>query len=315
MGAVAFIASTGVSQDSPGPTRQRYAPAYYFGTQGDPPQVVVFPPVGAPVVIPLPIPDLLRFRAFTRDGRQIFATINTITSPGSPGHPARLGPPRLVRVDFGPVRVTPVADLVGLDDVLGLVVTPHQDKILFAGAGWKGKIGCDLFEIDPSGRNMQLLIPDFGCGIGGVSPDGTKMLVRRAKDLDIIDLTTGASRPLGSGFWKGGWSPDGRWIAALRLDPASEQPRTRYSRTVRINADDLSRQQVMGGVNDEEITWSPDSRYLLYSEWNPSCGNKSEVGMFLTMDIETGKRERVRGSTCRVNSNPYDGWISLDAIK
>jgi hypothetical protein len=210
--------------------------------------------------------------------------------------------------------VTKVADLVGLDDVLGLVVTPRQDKILLIGAGWKGKIGCDLFEIDLSGENMKMLLPDFGCRVGGVSPDGGKMAVPRGVGLDVVDLTTGTSVPLGSGFWKGGWSPDGKWIAALRIDPGREQPRPRPSRTVRIDANDLSRRRIMGGEADTEISWSPDSRYLLYSEVMPPCPNKGDDPSLLTMDIETGKREIVRESRCKVNGYRYVGWISLDGL-
>jgi hypothetical protein len=149
LAVIAITAAMGLSQSGDGKASSPYAPAFYNGTLGEPPQLVVFPPAGKQVLIPLPLPGLLRFWAFTPDCRTIFATINTTSSPRTPGHPGRLGPPRLIRVDLlPPVRVTTVADLVGLGDVLGMVLAPSQDKILFLGAGWKGNMDCDLFQID-----------------------------------------------------------------------------------------------------------------------------------------------------------------------
>jgi WD40-like Beta Propeller Repeat len=311
-----LLSAAGASQNRGRLVNSGYAPAYYSGTQTELPRVVAFPPVGKPIIIPLPLPGLLRFPAFAQSGRQIFATINTIQAPRTPGHPARMGFPRLLRIDFRPVRVTTVADLAGLADVLGLVVTASQDRILFAGTGWKGKLGCDLFEINSSGENMKMLLPDFGCMVGGLSPDGDKMLVPRGIGLDIVDLATGASKSLGNEFWKGAWSPDGKWIAALQIDPVSTQPRRpRLSRTVRIDAGNLSQRRVMGGGSDSEIVWSPDSRYLLYSEWRPPCPNGDENPSLIAMDIESGAREIVSESRCKVNGNRYVGWISLDALR
>jgi hypothetical protein len=131
LAVVAFATAIGLSQRGAGIAEpQQYAPAYYTGTQAEPTQLVVFPPGRPQVVIPLPVPSLLRSSVFAPDGRAIFATINTIKSPRTPGHPAQLGPPRLLRIDLSPVRVTTVADLVGLEDVFGLVMTLREDKLL-----------------------------------------------------------------------------------------------------------------------------------------------------------------------------------------
>jgi hypothetical protein len=307
------FAIPGSSQSGTGTASRQYAPAYYHGTQLEPPQLMVFPPAGGQVVIPLPVPSLLRFSTFAPDGRAIFATINTITSPRTAGRPARLGPPRLIRVDLGPIRVTKVADLAGLDDVFGLVITPRADRIVFTGAGWKGNLGCDLFEIEPSGGDFRMLLPNFGCAVGGVSPEGSKMLVPRGDGLAVIDLATGVTVQLGTGLWKGAWSPDGRWIAVLQLDPRSEQPGPRCSRTIRIDAHDFSQRRDMGGRADTEVMWSPDSRYLLYSEWQPPCSHGDDPTV-LTMDIESGKRAIVKESKCNVNGSLRIGWVSLDAV-
>jgi|SRR5579862_8432644 len=306
---VTFATATGLSQSGAGTASSSYAPAYYHGSQGEPPEVVVFPPSGGRVVIPLPSPDLLRTLAFTPDGRAIFATIHTIISPRTSDHPARLGPPRMIRVELSPVRVTTVADLVGLDDVFGLVAVPHQDKVLFTGSGWKGNLGCELFEIEPSSGDFKMLLPHVGCGIGGISPDGGKMLVPRGLGLSILDLGTrsfvplASGLPLGSVLGQGAWSPDGRWIAALQTDPANEQARSRRTRTIRIDAHDFAQRRDLGGEGDVNITWSPDSRYLLYNE-GPTL---------LTMDIESGKRVIVKGAK-GVYGGPNIGWVSLDVL-
>jgi hypothetical protein len=72
-----------------------------------------------------------------------------------------------------------------------LVVAPRQDKVLFVGLGWKGNGECDLFESAPTGGDFKMLLPDFGCALGGISPDGSKMSVPRGLGLAIIDLATG----------------------------------------------------------------------------------------------------------------------------
>lgn len=314
-GALVFFTATGLSQNAGVAIAPRFAPAYYSGTQSESPQIVVFPPGRESIVIPLRVPNLLRYLAFTRDGRQIFGTINTMRAPKAPGHGALPGSPRLVRVDIESRSVTTVADLVGLDGVLGLAVTPRGDRIFVAGTGWMGKVGCDLFAIDTAGKNMRLVVPNFGCKVGGVSPDGDKMLVPRGAGLDVVDIATGAGVPLGNGFWKGDWSPNGRWIAALRTDPGIPAARSRLSKTVLIDANDLSQRKVMGGGSDNEVTWSPDSRYLLYSAWEPPCPKGGDDPSLLIMDVETGKRGIVGGSRCKVNPYRYVGWVSLDVLQ
>jgi len=315
-----FTSVTGLSQSIDGKASPSYAPAYYSGTQSEAPRLVVFPPGRAQVVIPLPLPSLLRFSAFTPDGRAIFATINTIESPRTDGHPARLGPPRLIRVDLGPVRVSTVADLVGLESVLGLVVAPRQDKILFTGA-WKGETSCNLFEIAASGGDFKMLLRNFGCGVGGISPDGRKMLVKRDLGLAIVDLATGDAVQLGDWLGPGAWSPDGKWIAVLRIDPPSEALRPRLSRTVLIDANDLSLRRDLGGESDHSTIWSPDSRYLLYSEWSGRCLGHDALDpgptplTLFTINVETGKRSAVKGSHCKVNAYLKIGWVSLDAVQ
>jgi hypothetical protein len=59
----------------------------------------------------------------------------------------------------------------------------------------------------------------------------------------------------------------------------------------------------MGGEFDEGVTWSPDSRYLLYS-----------VPTLLTMDIESGTRVIVKEPKGKVCNPVSIGWVSLDVL-
>jgi hypothetical protein len=106
-----------------------------------------------------------------------------------------------------------------------------------------------------------MLLPNFGCRLGGISPDGSKMIIRDdfSLSLAVFDFATGDTVQLGTGLWKAAWSPDGKWIAALHEDPPGEQPRPRPSKTIFIDAHDFSQQRDMGGNDDNEVIWSPDS--------------------------------------------------------
>jgi Tol biopolymer transport system component len=259
-GRILLIAT--VCFSAPGQSRNKsegpqpsYAPAYYSGAQLEQPRIVVFPPAGVEVTIP------------------IYATINTFLPQKTPGGMARLGSPQLIRIDLAPVQTSIVADLTGIADVLGLVVSPRQDRVLFTGFAGTN-LTCDLFEINASGGKFKRLLPDFGCGISQLSPDGTKMLVRRGTGLSVVDLSDGTAASLGKELWKGAWSPDGKWIAGLHLDPGTDNPVPRHSTTVRIDANNLADRVVLGGTGDVETVWSPDSKYLLYSEWKPPCPNR-----------------------------------------
>ena len=76
----------------------------------------------------------------------------------------------------------------------------------------------------------------------------------------------------------------------------------------------------MGGESDHDTIWSPDSRYLLYSEWSARCPGHNEIDpgptplTLFTTDIETGKRSAVKESQCKVNAYLKTGWVSLDVV-
>lgn len=88
------------------------------------------------------------------------------------------------------------------------------------------------------------------------SPAGGAFTYADAGRIHILDVSTGASRSIGSGH-NPTWSPDGHWIAfrstdgwATAVNPASLQSN-------RLLPDS----KILGAVH-----WSPDSRYVLVSE-------------------------------------------------
>lgn len=235
-----------------------------------------------------------------------------------PPRPARLGPPRLIRIDLAPVHVSTVADLDGLDYVAGLVVTHREDTILLTAAGWEGHFVCDLFAINPSGQNFRMIQPRFGCTLLGMSPDGTKVSASSQSAIRIVDLETAVAESLVGEFLKGVWSPDGRWIATVESSPRNGPG---LSRTILVDAEEPSRRRDIGGEVGHDAIWSPDSRHLLYSEWSARCPGHSPIDpgptpltLFIT-HVETGERSEVSESRCKVNAYLKLGWVSLDVVK
>jgi WD40 repeat protein len=120
-------------------------------------------------------------------------------------------------------------------------------------------------------------------------------------EIQLIDLERGTVTSPGWG-WRAAWSPDGKWIAVLDL---------KYGITI-MDAEEPSRKRHFGGTDVPELNWSPDSRYLLLSD---SC--LIALGYFGTLealDVESGKKEKIRSSHCAVNLMT-SGWVSEEVIK
>lgn len=104
-------------------------------------------------------------------------------------------------------------------------------------------VECGVFEIDAGSETFRPLFigrfPDCG---GDISPDGKYVLnSSRAEGnlLTVRDLDTGAVRPVGRNMTGATWSPDGRWIAAIRHVSGS-------SDVILIDAANISRRKNLG---------------------------------------------------------------------
>ena len=283
-----------------------YAASYYTGTQTESPKIVVFPTGPPPITIELP----LQFRAvrFAPDGRAFYGITLETKKPIPPQTIPGLEPPRLNRIDLNPVRISSMLSLSRFDSVYSFAVSPQEDKLIFSGGMRSGPInGYSLFELSLATGDVRMLAEGPGFAEVSLSPDGGKVLVRHQGRLELIDIVRRTTNTLGGNFWLGAWSPDGKWIAALGNGPHGR------SSTFLIDANDISRQRDMGGKGDTEVVWSPDSRYLLYSEPQRRCPESRGVTL-VEMDIESGKRSDVASSVCKVSGYRKIGWITIDAL-
>jgi hypothetical protein len=85
----------------------------------------------------------------------------------------------------------------------------------------------------------------------------------------------------------------------------------KYGITI-MDAAEPSRKRHFGGTDSQELTWSPDSQYLLM--WNSCLLALGYFGTLEALDVENGKRETIRSSRCAVN-RMTSGWVSEEVIK
>ena len=214
----------------------------------------------------------------------------------------------LIKVEFSPTRQSPVSGSEGMGNILSLTVSPASGRIFVWTRGGRDH-PCGAYEIDPGAGTNRLLragnAPTCRDGLGRVSPDGKELLSSDGVHLNLINLETGAQRPLGAGL--GSWSPDGRWIAVAG-----------HGRIVLIDARNSSHRKKLGasGVNND-LFWSPDSRLLLFATQEGRCsflffGGDSDS--LEVVDVETGKRHAIRSAHCAVG-RPEVGWVDPEAVR
>lgn len=241
------------------------------------------------------------------------ATFNLI-SFGPDGRSAYLQVPSafgaLVKIEFRPMRQSPVPGSAGLGDIFALTVSPQTGRIfVWASGGWDHP--CGAYEIDPdAGTHRPLRVghgPNCGGANGPISPDGKRALSSDGKHLSLQDLDTGATQSLGEGV--GSWSPDGRWIAA-----------SEHGRIVLIDASAPSHRKKLGasGVNNHLI-WSPDSKRLLFVKQEQRCNflllfQVDDSESLEVVDVETGKRYPIQSAHCAVSSSTV-GWIDAKDVQ
>ena len=207
----------------------------------------------------------------------------------------------LFKLEFNPARISTVPGFAKFSIYLKPSKSRQQEQILVDGNYLnEGQLTCGIFAVNLSnGGAIPLHQEECGDASGrsdfSPSPDAARAVEIYREALRVIDLSRGTSTVLGQGFHQAAWSPDGKWIAALERGEREE--------TVLFDAATLTRVRTL---ERSTVSWSPDSRYLLASEWVFPCPPLNYS--LQTIDIETGDRETIRSSKCKVLVSQV-GWV------
>lgn len=262
--------------------------------------LVVFPFNAPKVVVPLPFSAMGVF--YSPSGDSIYA-----------GRENRAASAGLFRIDLKSRQATPVAGSSNLS-FHSLAIAPDESRIFISGAYRNGgQTECGIFELETATGTVRT-VPVSGkpdCDYLhtwhnlSLSPDGRRAVAFRKVDVEpeifLINLESGAVTSLGWG-WRAAWSPDGRWIALLDVDNV----------VTILDATEPSRKERFGRTESNELTWSPDSRYLLL--WNPCLRALGYFGTLEALDARTGRTESIASSRCSVDLMTT-GWVSEEVIK
>jgi hypothetical protein len=266
-------------------------------------RLIVFPSDRKEFSIPLPL--TLRYVVYGASGLSLYATafkrIDAKSGTILPG---------LLKIELNPVRTSPLPGIGGFYDIDRFAVSHREDIIVFGGAR-SDNAGetCGIFELNMPGGDPRPVIQTTDCRAGSpwrvfdISPNSQEALISSERRLALLDLSNGKVTALGSDLWVGSYSPDGKWIAALQLGPPG------LSKTILIDPKNPLRRRDLGGSNDDEAVWSPDSRFLMHAVYRPACPSQNPLALE-TLDIETGKRLTIRNSICNAGSSRTMGWIS-----
>jgi len=94
------------------------------------------------------------------------------------------------------------------------------------------------------------------------------------------------------------WSPDGRWLAAVRV-----------GRIVLIDATIKAVRLKSFRVSPRgPVHWSPDSRYLLFAQSQLSCIAYIYAESLAAIDVETGRKIPIKSAHCAITW-PVIGWL------
>jgi hypothetical protein len=306
-----------------------YAAAAVEGLGVDGSQILVFP-FDAPSFT-LTTDVSLQWVAFAPGGRALYATgwrRGQLAAPlrNQPNVREALLPiPGLLRIELGPsLIVTTVPGSTSFSDISNFAVSPKEDVVVLSGRRQGGRT-CGVYELTLKSGANRPLVESADCHVApwdrvALTPSAERAIVRTVPEVDRvgrilrssqglveIDLAALAVAPFRQypGFPQ--WSPDGksvaweeqngnRWSVALANGKEASQPRRIASFT--------------GGA--VPISWSPDSRYLLFAGGDPACGSPARSGMLVQIDTANGESSTVPGSECRFSSVTV-GWVSLTA--
>jgi WD40 repeat protein len=287
--AAEFVSCSGSPAQS---VSRSYRPAMYMSVAGVSQELEIFPFDAKMFNIPLPFP----LGAFTYgpDGKALYATALSLD-------PVNHFIPSLFKIEFNPTRAIsiPGSEVLSFNS---LAISSQKDKIIAAGA--RRGTPCGIFELSvPTGNVREIaqisqcdpLNPLMYWSEVEVSPDGKRAIALRNHELHLIDLTNGKVSVMPNDFILGAWSPDGKWLAAVKNGS---------DKTFLLDARTLAQSRIIGST---ELKWSPDSRYLLGIKHDFACS--PEIGTLEVVDIENGRRTEIASSRCRIDRSTL-GWVS-----
>lgn len=301
---VAFVYALAAAQEFEPIFGPYNAAAYASDGVGINSRLIVFPSDRKEFSVSLPL--TLRYITYGPGGESLYASgfkqLDAKTVTTMPG---------LFKIELHPVRVK---DIPGSDAFYltgRFAVSRREDLILFAGVRTDvPSKSCGIFKLSIADGKILPVLESTDCRAGSpwrvldLAPSGLEALISANRQVSLLDLANGNITPLGSGLWRGTYSPDGNWIAALELGgPATP------SKTILIDRKDPSRRRDLGGLNDDELVWSPDSRLLLHAVFRPACPSQNPIALE-TLDIDTGKRVTLKTTICNAGSSRDIGWVS-----
>jgi hypothetical protein len=267
--------------------------------------ITVFPPAGKEFEIPLPL--MPRWFAYGPSGRSVYATALRETGPSS-----FVVESPIAKVELAPVHASILQGLGAFYSIDRFAVSRGEDLVVFGGSKGYPAGPCGVYEVDLPAGDTRAAIETSDCRAGSpwrvlsLSPEKTEALISANRGLALLDLAKGSITRIEGQLSGGSFSPDGRWIAALQLgDPKAP------SKTVLIDRTNPASRLDLGGVNDAEVVWSPDSRFLLHAVYRPACPSQNPLALE-TLDIQTGSRSLIKDSICNSGSSREIGWVRSD---
>jgi hypothetical protein len=268
--------------------------------------IAVFPPAGKEFEISLPL--MPRWFAYGPSGRSVYATALVDTGRGSVT--TQRG---ILKIELDPVRVSNIEGLEAFYSLGPFAVSQGEDLLVTGGAKGNYPAGsCGVYEIRLPAGDVRAAIETSDCRAGSpwrvlsLSPEKTEALISANRSLALLDLAKGSITKIEGQLSGGSFSPDGRWIAALQFgDPKAP------SKTVLIDRKNLANRRDLGGVEDSEVVWSPDSRFLLHAVYRPACPSQNPLALE-TLEVQTRNRSLIKDSICNSGSSRQIGWIRSD---